>query len=105
MQSDVLSRDSDLQVLEVDTWVGWIQSLHSGPSSSVLTSIHCEIRQLHFFAVCCPDQNEAYSQIVEPHHFPSRLFPNGVLDPDPLLVSILLRRRQLRSGFVVIGRP
>ena len=43
-------------------------------------------------------------QIVGPHHFPSRLLPNGVLDPDLLLVSILLRRRQLRSGFVVIGR-
>ena len=35
----------------------------------------------------------------------SKLLLNGVLDSDLLLASILLRRRQLRSEFVVIGRP
>ena len=56
-------------------------------------------------ALCCLDQSEAYPQIVGPHHSPSRLLLNGVLDPDLLLVSILLKRQRLRSRFVVIGRP
>ena len=105
MRSDVLSRDSDRQVLVVDTLVGWIQSQHSGPSSAALTVIWREIRHLHFLALRCLDQSEACLQIVGSRYLPSRLLPNDALDADPLLVSTLLRRQRLQFGFVVIKRP